>query len=289
MLARHAELVSVEWALDHGVRILIVLAAATVVSWLARQSFRRMRRRLEGTETVTQELDPTRSATLTTSLSSAIRVLIWTVAILLVLGEFGMNLAPLLAGAGVAGVALGFGAQNLVKDFLSGFFILLEQQFGVGQVVSLSTEGGPVEGKVESMSLRVTAVRSFDGTLNVVPNGNILLVGNQARGWARAIVDVSVDYEEDLDTIRELLDELFEELREDEDLAGILFSGPKVLGVEALGDQEVVLRVVARTKPSRRPHVERELRRRIKERFGARGVRVPMGRRVLVSSGFPGE
>jgi small conductance mechanosensitive channel len=288
-LARHADLGTIDWALDHGLRIVAIVAIALVVSWMAGQSVRRMRRRLDGTESVTQELDLTRSATLTTSLSSAIRVLIWTVAVLLVLGEFGMNLAPLLAGAGVAGVALGFGAQSLVKDFLSGFFILLEQQFGVGQVITLNTEGGTVEGKVESMSLRVTALRAFDGTLHVVPNGNILLVGNQTRGWARAIVDVSVDYEEDLATIRELLDELFDELRDDEDLRGGLFSGPEVLGIERLGDQEVVLRVVAQTKPSRRPDMERELRRRIKERFDARGVRVPPGRRVLVSSERPAE
>lgn len=284
MLAKVPDVFTLGWLLDHGVRIVAVLGLAIGVSWLARMAVRRMRQHIEGSESVTQEDGMARSFTLTQALSSAIRIVIWTFAVLLIIGELGLELGPLLAGAGVAGVALGFGAQTLVRDFLSGFFILLEQQYGVGQLVRLQTEGASVEGKVESVSLRVTVLRDSDGTLHVVPNGNILLVGNMYRRWARAIVDVPIASDEDVGSVREILDDLFDDLRRDEDLEPSMFSGPEVLGVEASGDQGVVLRVEAQTKPSRKLHVERELRRRIKECFDERGVRVLMPRRVVLVS-----
>ncbi|HEX9891056.1 MAG TPA: mechanosensitive ion channel domain-containing protein, partial [Actinomycetota bacterium] len=192
ILTEHVPVDSREWLLSHGVRVLIIVAVAVVVSWLAGHAVRRMQRRLEGVDSVTQALDVQRVTTLTHSLAYVTRIAIWTLALLMVLDQFAVNLAPLLAGAGIAGVALGFGAQSLVKDFLSGFFILLENQFGVGDVIDVQTSGGPITGKVEQLSLRTTWLRSYDGTVHVVPNGNIQVVGNRFKGWARAIVDVGV-------------------------------------------------------------------------------------------------
>jgi small-conductance mechanosensitive channel len=264
-----------EWLFDSGPRILVILAVALLLLWVARLLVRRMQRKLEGVDGLTQEYDLRRSYTLTQALSYALRLVVWTVTLLLLLGEFGISLGPLIAGAGIVGVALGFGAQSLVRDFLSGFFILLENQFGVGDVIDISAPGGPVSGKVEDLSLRTTSLRAFDGTLHVVPNGNIQFLGNKSKGWSRAIVDVNVAYGEDLDQVRDILDELFEELRQDKETAPLLFSGPTVLGPEQMGDSKVTMRIVADTRPGKKPDLERELRKRILRRFAERGVKVP--------------
>jgi small conductance mechanosensitive channel len=275
MIASHVPLDSREWLLSHGVRMLAILAIAVVLLFLSRAVVRRMQRKLEGMDSVTQEYDLRRTYTLTQALSYALRVVVWTVTLLLLLGEFGISLGPLIAGAGIVGVALGFGAQSLVRDFLSGFFILLENQFGVGDVIDISAPGGPVSGKVEDLSLRTTSLRDFDGTLHVVPNGNIQFLGNKSKGWSRAIVDVALAYGEDLDQVRDILDELFDELRQDKKVAELLFSGPSVLGPEQMGDSKVTMRIVADTRPGKKPDLERELRKRILRRFAERGVKVP--------------
>ena len=274
-----------EWLLDR-IPILIVLLAAIVLSTIARIAVRRMQRRIEKEGTVSEEQrNLQRAATLTQALSYTVQVTIWTIALLLVLGNVGVNLGPLLAGAGIAGVALGFGAQSVVRDFLSGFFILLENQFGVGDLVEVNAAGGSVTGRVEAVSLRTTSIRAFDGTLNIVPNGNIQLVGNKSRGWARAIIDVGVAYGEDVERVKSILDELFEELREEESLREVFLDGPKVLGVERLGEYDVVLRVVAETAPAARIKLERELRTRIKRRLDERGIESPSPRQVIISPG----
>ncbi|MGZ8612476.1 MAG: mechanosensitive ion channel family protein, partial [Actinomycetota bacterium] len=215
MLAQTARNAEPGWFWDWGLSIIVTLAVAIVVTVAIQLFVRRFRRKLEGSPSLTQELNLQRIATLTGALSAAGLIATWTIAILIVLGQLGTSLTPLFASAGVAGVALGFGAQSLVRDTLSGFFILLENQFGVGDVVEVQTTAGPVGGKVEALSLRVTSLRAFDGTLHLVPNGNIQIVSNKSRGWARAIVDVRVAYGEDVDRVREILEELFEELRLD--------------------------------------------------------------------------
>ena len=265
-----------DWFVDHGIPILIVLALAAVVTVLSRVAVNRFRRKLEGTASLTQELNLQRATTLTHALSAAVVVVIWTVAILIVLGEFGYSLAPLLATAGVAGVALGFGAQSVVRDTLSGFFILLDNQFGVGDNVEIQTPSNKVIGRVESLTLRVTSLRAFDGTLHTVPNGNIIVASNRSRGWARAIVDVRAAYEEDVDNLRRVLEELFEELKGDRTLSEWIQDGPSVLGVERMGQDALVMRVVADTRPSKVMDVERRLRERISTRLVEKGIKVPV-------------
>jgi small-conductance mechanosensitive channel len=247
------------WFDDHGVTIIATLVAAVVATLLVKVFVRRFRHRLEGSASVTQELNVQRIATLTGALSTASLVVVWVVAALVVLGELNVSLGPLVASAGVAGVALGFGAQAIVRDTLAGFFILLENQFGVGDVLELHTTAGPVSGKVESLTLRVTSLRAFDGTLHVVPNGNI-----------------RVAYGEDVDRVRSVLEDLFDELRRDEVLSDWIREGPSVLGIETLGDYAIVIRVIADTRPSKRWDTERVLRERIAGRLDAEGIRVPL-------------
>ena len=283
ILAQRPPIASREWLLSNGLRILIITVVAVLVSWIARQAVRRMQRKLERTESVTQAIDIQRATTLTHSLSYVIRLVIWSLALLMILDQFAVSLAPLIAGAGIAGVALGFGAQSLVRDFLSGFFILLENQFGVGDVIEANATGLTVTGKVEQISLRTTSVRAFDGTLHFIPNGNIQSVGNRSKGWARAIVDIGIGYGESLERVNGVLDGLFEEIRTDPKLASAIISGPEVLGVEMMTDYEVVLRIVAEVRPSRRFDIERELRGRVKERFDREGIEIPFPHRVMIS------
>jgi small conductance mechanosensitive channel len=265
-----------DWFNQYGLRIVIYVAVAVVLTIVLSVLVRRFRHKLEGSPSVTQELNLQRIATLTSALSTTGIVVVWTVTLLLILSVFDVPLGPLFASAGVAGVALGFGAQSIVKDTLSGFFILLENQFGVGDIVELQTTAQPVTGKVEALTLRVTSLRAYDGTLHTVPNGNIQLVSNRSRGWARAIVDVRVAFGEDVDRVRGVLEALFEELHADTTLVDWIRDGPSVLGVDSMADYAMVIRVVAETRPSKRIDTERVLRERIARRLDDEGIRVPL-------------
>jgi small conductance mechanosensitive channel len=262
------------WTLGDTVRVVGILVSAVVVTLVARVLVRRFERRLHTGGS--QDLNVQRIGTLTHAVSTAAVVGIWTIAFLLLLENLGVELGPLLASAGVAGVALGFGAQSIVRDGLSGFFILLENQFGVGDVVDVQTASGQVGGRVESLTFRVTMLRAYDGRLHVVPNGNIVFLSNKSRGWARAIVDVRVSNGEELRRVREVLDELFEELRHDPAIRDGLMNGPSVLGVDTLPDLGQVVRVVVDTRPAKRFDIERTLRERIATRMAERGIDVPL-------------
>jgi len=265
-----------DWFAEPWVRIVIILAAALLVTLASRLIVNRFRKRLEGTASITQELNLQRATTLTGALSTALIVVIWVLAILMALGELKQNIAPLLASAGVAGVALGFGAQSLVRDTLSGFFILLENQFGVGDNVEVQTPSNRVVGRVESLTLRITSLRAFDGTLHFVPNGNILVASNRSKGWARAIIDVRAAYGEDVEHLRGVLEELFKELEGDRTFSDWIHEAPSVLGVERMGQDALVMRVIADTRPSKVMDVERLLRERISRRLTEKGIKVPV-------------
>jgi small-conductance mechanosensitive channel len=269
-------LAAADWFDKPWVRMVIILVAAAVVTLLSRLVVTRFRKKLEGTASITQELNLQRATTLTQALSTTLIVVIWVLAILTALGEFHYNLGPLLASAGVAGVALGFGAQSLVKDTLSGFFILLENQFGVGDNLEVQTTSNKVAGRVESLTLRVTSLRAFDGALHFVPNGNIIVASNRSKGWARAIIDVRTAYDEDVEHLRVVLEELFEELKGDRTLSEWIHEAPSVLGVERMGNDALVMRVIADTRPSKVMDVERLLRERITRRLLERGIKVPV-------------
>ncbi len=280
---------AVDWFAEPWVRILIIFVAAILVTLASRLIVNRFRKRLEGTASITQELNLQRATTLTGALSTALIVVIWALAILMALGELGANIAPLLASAGVAGVALGFGAQSLVKDTLSGFFILLENQFGVGDNLEIQTPSNKVMGRVETLTLRVTSLRAFDGALQVVPNGNIVVASNRSKGWARAIIDVRVAYGEDVEHLRGVLEELFTELEGDRTLSEWIHEAPSVLGVERMGNDALVMRVIADTRPSKVMDVERLLRERITRRLVERGIQVPVTPVAPASSGLDGR
>ena len=209
-----------------------------------------------------------RAETLAGVAVGVVRIFVWTVAGLLVLGELGLNLGPFLAGASIVGVALGFGAQSLVKDFLSGFFILVEDQYAVGDVITI----GDTTGTVEEINLRVTRIRAGDGTVWFVPNGEIRKVGNSAKEWGRAIVDVIIPNKADLAAATAAIGEEAASLAAEPAWADAVLEDPEVLGVESMAADNVTVRVSTKTTPAHRAPLARELRARITRRLQQDGV-----------------
>jgi small conductance mechanosensitive channel len=220
-------------------------------------------------------LEERRARTLATLVKSVLRYLVDFLVILTVLSMMGIDTSSLLVGAGLLGLAVGFGAQNLVRDFLSGFFILLEDQFAVGDHVRV----GGMEGVVEEMGLRTTRLRSFGGEVHIIPNGKIEDVTNMSRGPMRVMFDVSVAYESDIDRAIAVIDEaLARYAAKSEDIV----EGPKVLGAEQFGESGVNLRIWARARPLQQWAVARDLRREVKKALDAAGIEIPYPRRVLI-------
>ncbi|MDX1619473.1 MAG: mechanosensitive ion channel family protein [Nitriliruptorales bacterium] len=210
---------------------------------------------------------------------------IWLIAVFMVLGAFEVNLGPLIAGAGIVGVALGFGAQSLVKDFLSGVFMLIEDQYGVGDIVDVGEAAGVVEG----VGLRTTRVRSVDGTLWHVPNGEILRVGNKSQQWARALLDISVAYGSDADRAGEVIKQVADEMYAEEPYNQQFLEEPELWGIENLGPDGVDIRLVIKTQPGDQYKLMRELRRRIKIALDDAGIEIPFPQRTIWVRSETGE
>ena len=209
--------------------------------------------------------------------NSIIKYIIYFIAFTSIIKIFGVEIAPLIATAGIGGLALGFGAQNLVKDIITGFFILFEEQFSVGDYVGIDD----ISGTVEEMTLRVTKIRDFNGDLHIIPNGEITRVTNKSNGKMRAMVDISITHEEDIDNTIKILNEVSEEIKKE---SSSIIEGPTVLGVTGLLDSEVVLTVVAKTIPMEQWAVERLMRKKFKEAFNKYGIKVPYPKRVFIDN-----
>jgi moderate conductance mechanosensitive channel len=211
-----------------------------------------------------------RAATLGSLLKSIVTVVIGVIVVVMAMEILGYPIGPLIASAGILGVALGFGAQNLVKDFLSGIFMLLEDQYGVGDVIDM----GPASGTVEGVGLRVTRMRAIDGTVWYVRNGEVVRVGNSSHGWARAVLDVPVAYGQDSERARALVEQVAAELAADPEWSEHVLEAPEVWGVEDVQADAYLLRLVVKTEPLQQWPVARELRERIMRTFTAEGVEI---------------
>jgi moderate conductance mechanosensitive channel len=209
-----------------------------------------------------------RAETMGSLLKSVTSILIFTVTAITAIAEVGYPVGPLIASAGVAGVALGFGAQSLVKDFLSGIFMIFEDQYGVGDVVDL----GEATGTVESVGLRVTRLRDVAGTVWYVRNGEILRVGNQSQNWARTVLDIPVALDQDLTRVQEVLRDVAHDLWDDDDYRHVIIEEPSVWGIQDLTPNWVVVRVTLKTAPLEQWAVAREMRQRVKIRFDHEGI-----------------
>ncbi|OEJ26849.1 mechanosensitive ion channel protein MscS [Streptomyces agglomeratus] len=282
--------------LSVGLRILLIVVIAAVLRTVIRRSLTKLIARMnrsaqavEGTALggllVNAERRRQRSEAIGSVLRSVASFLILGTGALMVLGALNINLAPLLASAGVAGVALGFGARNLVTDFLSGVFMILEDQYGVGD----SIDAGVASGEVIEVGLRVTKLRGESGEIWYVRNGEIKRIGNLSQGWATAGVDVQVRPTEDLDRVREVIVETAEELAKSEPWNELLWGPVEVLGLDSVLLDSMVVRVSAKTMPGKALRVERELRWRIKQAFDRAGIRIVGGPALLGDEAAPGD
>ncbi|MDO8213350.1 mechanosensitive ion channel family protein [Conexibacter sp. CPCC 206217] len=282
-----------DWLVGPPLRILLILLVAVVANRIARRAVKRtlrgmasgvmrerlgaVRKRTPNAFLETQETNlrgEQRSNALSGVLRSIVSFVIFAIAGFMVLDELGVNLAPLLAGAGVVGLAIGFGSQALVKDFLSGMFILIEDQFGVGDIVDLDGTSGTVE----AISLRTTQLRSVDGTVWHVPNGEIRRVGNMSKHWSRALLDIEVAYGTDIEQARAVIKRVADRLWRS---SGDVLEEPEVQGVEALGASGVTIRLLVKTTPSQQWEVSRRLREQIKGAFDDAGIEIPFPQQTV--------
>ncbi|WP_436793365.1 mechanosensitive ion channel family protein [Actinospongicola halichondriae] len=286
-----------DWLTTAPLRILLIFVVAIIVNRVIRRVIKKSVAELSDTQArerkarltkmtpkalrSTQEVYPLRAAaraeTIGSVLKSVASIVIYSIATLLALSEVGINLAPLIAGAGIIGVALGFGAQSLVQDFLSGLFMLAEDQYGVGDVINV----GEAEGTVEVVNLRTTRLRDVNGTVWHVPNGEIRRVGNMSQQWARALLDIDVAYDTDLDRAMEVVKEVADEVFHADEWKVDMLEEPEVWGVQSLGADGITIRLVIKTQPGQQWKVTRELNRRMKDRFDKESIEIPFPQRVM--------
>jgi small conductance mechanosensitive channel len=213
-----------------------------------------------------------RAKTLGTLLKSITSGVIVAIVLTMMLSEIGLNIGPIIASAGIVGVALGFGSQTLVKDFLSGIFLIFEDQYGVGDVVDM---GEGLSGTIEGVSLRVTRMRDTNGTVWYVRNGELYRVGNMSQNWARTVLDVQVSAREDINHVRTVLADVIHDLWQDDEFSGVIIEEPEIWGIEAITSDAITLRVALKTAPMEQWRVARVLRGRIKSRFDHEGIQAP--------------
>ena len=273
-----ARFLDVEYTLliRKALAIVFIWLGAWIVTRLIRIASRRILKSVDDGDDSTLTLREKRGQTVAQLLRSVGRVVVVVVAILLTLNVF-VEITPLLAGAGILGLAISFGAQSLVKDVLSGFFILLENQFAVGDVI----EAGGKSGVVERMTMRVVQLRDVEGILHFIPNGTITVVSNKTRGWSRAVVDVGVAYETEVDRAIQIIRAEGASFSQEATWAHRLDGPVEVLGVERLDDNGVILRTLIRTVPGSQWEAAREFRRRIKNRLDKEGIEIPFPQRVM--------
>ncbi|MEJ6722003.1 mechanosensitive ion channel family protein [Ilumatobacter sp.] len=287
-----------DWLIGRPLSVLATVVVAWIATRIAQRYVRRLVKRivapdrdatvrrlakigidnpasLIGTEPVPRR--DARATSISDVVGSTITAVIWVVAFILVLGEFGFDLGPFIAGAGIAGVALGFGAQSLVKDCIAGLFMLVEDQYGIGDIVDL----GEAIGEVEQVTLRTTVLRSLDGTVWHVPNGEVQRVGNKSQLWSIALVDIDVAYDSDIAAAKNLMLSTATEVCTSKQWSPDVLGEPIVLGVESLGADGITLRMIVKTSPGSQWAIQRELREALKASYDNAGIEIPFPQRTV--------
>ncbi|WP_083419406.1 mechanosensitive ion channel family protein [Pseudofrankia sp. BMG5.36] len=277
------------------VTIILILLVATVIRSLLHRLIKRTTRHAAsvtgngglfrggllgafGDSAILLERRRQRAETVGSLLRSVVSIVVYGIAFILVLGELGINLAPIVASAGVLGIAVGFGAQNLVKDFLSGIFMLLEDQYGVGDVIDVGT----ISGTVEAVTFRMTRLRDVEGTVWYVRNGEITRIGNKSQQWARTVLDVPLDYDTDVARAKDVLLETTQVMWRDDQWALLIIEEPEVWGMESMTADGYTLRVAVKTLPLKQWDVARELRERLRLALVGAGISLGALQRSLV-------
>ncbi|OGP95753.1 MAG: hypothetical protein A2157_07580 [Deltaproteobacteria bacterium RBG_16_47_11] len=266
------------WLTTSGLKILGILIGLVILSQMSKWIVKWMEKFVPEKDPLQALEAKKRAHTLGNTLRHALLIAISVVAILMILGELGIQLGPLLATAGIGALAIGFGAQSLVKDVISGFFIILENQYRIGDAI----EVGGVSGLVESVSLRKTVLRDLDGKVHTIPNGEIKIVSNLSKEWSRSVLDVGISYHEDVDQVIDLLSQIGKELEAEESYKSAILGPLQILGIEKFAESQLVVRMMIKTAPLKQWEIGRELRRRIKNRFDEKGIQIISPHRVLL-------
>lgn len=263
----------IPWVFSHGIKIIIILIAALIVVRFGRIFLEKAIRKLIKPDQVVKDpgAEKKREDTLIKIFSSTFKAIIWAIAILMILPEFGIDISGIFLGAGIIGVAVGFGAQYVIRDFLAGLFIMLENQYRVGDVVQLAGVGG----KVEDITLRRTMVRDLEGVVHYIPNGEIKVASNQSQEYSRVYLKIGVAYKESIDKVFEIINQTAQKMAQDEQWKRAIIETPKVLGVDEFSDSAVIVGVLGETIPLKQWEVSRELRKRIKEAFDRENIEIP--------------
>jgi small-conductance mechanosensitive channel len=278
-----------DWLVTTGLSIVVVAAVALMAVRVYRLAVRRLEEKISsGVAERSDQEDPgevkQRIHTLGSLLAKAGVTTIWVIAGMIVLKEIGIDIGPLLAGAGVIGLAIGFGSQNLVRDIVSGFFIILENQVGVGDVAAINGTGG----LVESIGLRTIILRDSSGTVHVFPNGTITTLSNMTKDWSAAVFDIGVSYGEDTDEVVEVMRAVSGILEADEAFKDRILEPMEIMGVDAFADSAVIIKARLKTKPIQQWSVGREYRRRLKKAFEEKGIEIPFPHRTITWASWNG-
>jgi len=266
-------------SIEQIIKIIIIVAAAWVLpTILKRVTERLVRRSIRSHKFKTKKDEQQREDTIVSIINTGLKATFWTIAGLMILSVFSINIAPLLAGAGIIGVALGFGAQAIVKDLLAGTFIIAENQYRVGDVLQVN-QG--VAGTVERISLRITVLRDLEGKVHYIPNGNIELATNMTLEYANVDLNITVGYESDLDKVEQVINEVGASIAEDKNWKDVVLEAPYMLRVDAFTETGVVVKVICKTAPIRQWEAKSEILRRVKKAFDKNGIVIPYPQRVI--------
>lgn len=266
-----------QWVIEHGARVVLIVVAVLIVQHFAGKLIDRLVCRVVKQGKGTKQAEEKRERTLTRVMSGSVAILVWIVATMMLLSEFGIAIGPVLAAAGVAGLALGFGGQYLIRDLISGIFIIIENQYRAGDVVCFDSTCG----LVEDISLRMTTLRDLDGTVHHVPHGEIKTVSNLSKGFSRVNLDIGVSYSSDLEKVIEVVNRTGTELAEDPEWKDKILKAPTFLRVEDFADSAVVIKISGDTMPIKQWEVTGELRKRLKIAFDHAGIEIPFPQRVV--------
>ncbi len=263
------------WFRGSGIRILFILIIGYILLRIMTVAIRRFQNHLEKSDPSGEASK--RANTLGTLIRTTAVIVIFLITALMILSELGINLAPVIAAAGIGGLAIGFGAQNLVRDVISGFFLIIENQVRVGDVVNIDGKGGVVE----NLTLRIIRLRDLHGTVHYIPHGQVSVVSNLTKDFSRYVFDIGVAYRENVDEVIKILEDLGNEMANDPDYGNVILEPLEIMGLDRFEDSAVVVRARITTLPIQQWRVGREFNRRLKKIFDERGIEIPFPHRTL--------
>lgn len=268
----------VPWLITHGLKLLLISVGAYILHIvLSRVIGRAVRIAVVADSQMSAEAKKKREDTLILIFRGALRITVSIFAVLMILQELGIEIAPLLAGAGIVGLALGFGGQYLIRDIISGLFIIIENQYRIGDVIKINNTGG----LVEDITLRKTTLRDLSGTVHHIPHGEIKEVSNLSKGFARVNLDIGIAYNSNLEHVINVINETGAELSEDPDFKDSIITPPKFLRVDDFADSAIIVKILGETRPLKQWEIAGEYRKRLKIAFDNAGIEIPFPQRVI--------